>query len=259
MVKFIQTELGRIKVEKQGTTMPILKVSKVPEGLSFFSEPCVGGLNSPGWIWETVGMEQMLGIQRQEVSIFQRIIQSYKDTSKTKQMGEVPSYTMYTAKAITDEEKKYGNKITFFSHFTGDLQMIETEKYPVVYAKKGAFLCGIVGVRLSLHVIENIKVVKNSAIGNFMQEISGKGVYWLEAHGDIIHIDLYPNESVDARPGRFLAMTKGIKIELISVEDIKLKKQEGDFRLRFTAGTEEGRVWFQSMLPKDRELSNHLE
>jgi hypothetical protein len=144
-------------------------------------------------------------------------------------------------------------KITFTCHHdSGHILALDVEQYGAIIARKGSFLVMEYGVKIQKHVISNASLVNNSGL-DIMQRFSGKGTVFLEVRGDITEVFLHnknPNdggrpESILETPGRFAAMSAGVTMELVAVEDKVLRDAWGtDYLVKYTATAQDAYIWF---------------
>lgn len=193
-----------------------------------------------------------------------------KQTLDRKRIGE-RSYVLY--EALADDQK-----VTFRSCFPGTimcwnatplvtgeyyLRSGETAKsvsneedylrpHGTLLAVTGSFLVADLRVKAKVFHTGDVAVVKFSETKDSFQKFSGNGMVFLEVHGDLQEIPLYPNESVDVFPGYLLGFTEGMKLEMKSAGDVTLRNEENnDYVIRLTAGALGGFVYTHSVKPRD--------
>lgn len=262
--------MEKIRIVKTGSTQPFLTLSKVPKGVQLFTERNAVSIMSGDWKRELADLARINGQAPKNRTFLREILDGFSEGAKMRQMGEAPSYVLCTA----NEENQ---KISLRSHFPGDILILDIEETGPILTQRGAFLAAFMGVEMDLRVVEDVRVAKFAVTGEFLQYISPREkqhvgtldvpMYcFLEVHGDVMEIPLYPGETVKAMPGTFLCMTEGVKLEVESVDDLQLRDfEDNSYLMKFTApddGTLEeneiaGKVWFHSMIPK--ELSKILE
>ena len=145
----------------------------------------------------------------------------------------------------------------------GQLHEMNTSDFKKIYAQRGAFFAATKRMKISRFVVSDETFARYSQLGSVLQEITGPDDtrYWLEVHGDVYQIDLKPNTSIRVMPGSVLAMTEGIKAEIVPFNEklqndiIVLTKQQN--MIKFTAGNDGATVWFHSIVP--RELKKALD
>lgn len=278
----------RIKIE--GTTFPTLTLSKLREGQKFYSELNASIAKSPNIGRRLLKEDELRGIAAPVIptgiaGAWASAKQDWKATQKRKYAGESPSYVLYEAKEpsqTADGNEQIFPKVTLGSCFPGTIMQfnlgacmqaeLEPENHTVLkevyedgtfggelYAAKGSFLMAEMeqdsihtGVGMDIFHTGDVAIKKYSGTDDTFQHFSGNGRVWLEVHGDVMEMKLYPGESVQMAPGYFLAMTKGVKLEVIEAGDLALRTQEScDFWVEFTAGSEGGTVWCHTVLPRE--------
>ena len=192
-----------------------------------------------------------------------------KQTLDRKRIGE-RSYVLY--EALGEEQK-----VTFRSCFPGTImrwnaaplapgecyvcqgeiaKSVLSDDYNTPHgtlmAVRGSFLVADLIVSAKVYHTGNVQVVKLSETKDSFQKFSGNGNVFLEVHGDLQEIPLYPGESVDVFPGYLLGFTEGVTLEMKPAGDVTLRNEENnDYIIRLTAGPLGGYVFTHSVKPKD--------
>lgn len=139
-------------------------------------------------------------------------------------------------------DQVYDVTLSVFSHSE------EEYLHGTIIAVRGAFLAAEMSVRMDVYKTNNIRVTSASKTGGIFQHFSGSGTVFLEAHGDLIEIPLYPFESVDVWPGNLFAFTEGIDMKMHVSSDINLRGAENEKEvIRLTAPAHGGFVYVQSV------------
>lgn len=193
-----------------------------------------------------------------------------KQTMDRKRIGE-KSYVLY--EALEDRQK-----ITFRSCFpgtimawdatplaAGEMYVEDDEDAKSIFSKdeadrphgtlravKGSFLVANLKVKAKVYHTKDVQVVKLSETKDSFQEFSGNGMVFLEVHGDLLEIPLYPGEAVDVFPGYLLAFTEGVTLEMKAAGDVTLRNEENnDYLIQLTAGPQGGYVYTHSVKMRD--------
>ena len=193
-----------------------------------------------------------------------------KQTMDRKRIGE-RSYVLYEALAPDQ-------KVTFRSCFPGIIMrwnatpLADGERYVepgtdaksvyeeddmdrphgTLMAVRGSFLVADLRVKASVFHTGDPLIIKSSETGDAFQKFSGNGMVFLEVHGDLQEIPLYPGEAVDVVPGYLLGFTEGISLAMKQAGDITLRNEENnDYVIRLTAGDKGGYVYTHSVKPRD--------
>ena len=266
---------------------PTLTISKIPKDVKFYAERNTAIVSSPIADNGIKRRRLMLTeLQGEEYTIPHRatlIGQAYaqfkvgtKQTMDRKRIGE-RSYVLY--EAIRDEQK-----VSFRSCFPGTIlcwnasPMGENERYfyngqsgsnsvwntneefrpkGTLYAIRGSFLVAELTVQAKVYHQEgdsqrDVLVKRFSETDNSFQKFSGQGYVFLECHGDLREIPLYPGEQVDVWPGYLLGFTEGVTLQMKPAGDVTLRNEENnDYVIRLTAPEKGGYVYAQSMSMKD--------
>lgn len=214
---------GRVRVSGESSHRVI--ISKVKKGTRFFLETAEDGSptiairsasdsDNVHWDSSVVELDQISriskGMETPDVKLgfFAEMALSLHDTAKSKQIGERPSYLMLTAN-VDDA------KITIGSHVTGKIIILDASEMPML-VRKGGFLLGQEGIKIDSFTLtgENSQLYAQLLETKFLQEISGKGFYCLEIHGDCPDEPylLHPGEVFVVEPQRLVAMTKSVHI-----------------------------------------------
>ncbi len=115
-------------------------------------------------------------------------------------------------------------------------------------AINGAFLAGDIRVQNKAYHTGDSSIRDNSKTGDTFQRLEGNGLVFLEVHGDLGEIPLYPGESVDICPGYLLGFTEGIRLKMIDAGDRAVKAEDNqDSLIRCTAGAKGGYVYTHSV------------
>ncbi len=214
---------GRVRVSGESSHRVI--ISKVKKGTKLFLEtaedstPTVAirsadNSGSVHWDSDIVELEQIkriangLETSKNKMGFLAEMALSFHATATSRQIGEKPTYLMLTAN-VDDA------KITIGSHVTGKIIKLDAEEMPML-VRKGGFLLGQEGIIIDRFTLtgENSPLYSKLLGNSFLQEISGKGFYCLEIHGDCPDepYTLHPGEVFVVEPKRLVAMSKSVHI-----------------------------------------------
>ena len=200
---------------------------------------------------------------------FANFMAGTRQTLDRKRIGE-RSYVLY--EALED-----GQKATFRSCFPGtimawDATPLKDDETYLAYgdetksvesldadrphgtflAVRGSFLVAEINVSAKVFHTKDQLIIKNSETADAFQRFSGNGLVFLEVHGDLQEIPLYPGESVDVFPGYLLGFTEGVNLAMKPAGDMTLRNEENnDYVIRLTAGSKGGYVYTHSVKPRD--------
>lgn len=130
----------------------------------------------------------------------------------------------------------------------------DTKKRPhgILRAVQGSFLVAELKVSAEVYHTKKVLVVKFSETKDSFQEFSGNGMVFLEVHGNLQEIPLYPGESVDVFPGYLLGFTESVDPEMKPAGDVTLRNEENnDYVIRLRADDRGGFVYTHSVKVKD--------
>lgn len=207
--------------------------------------------------------------------IFAQSKASVKQTHARQRVGE-RTYVLFQAKA--DDQK-----ITFRTSFPGTilkwrvdpLEKGEKYLYPeyVGYsvdnrsvnneddenrphgnfiATAGSFLAAQTSVKTREFHTGQVEIARFSETGDSFQKFTGHGYVFMEVHGDLQEIPLYPGESVEVWPGHLLGFTASVALEMVSAGDLTLRNEENnDYVIRLTANGKGGYVYVHGVRDKD--------
>ena len=87
--------------------------------------------------------------------------------------------------------------------------------------QKGAFLCAEESITLSVALTKKISAGLFGGEGFILQDISGKGMVFLEIDGNKAEKDLAPGEVLKVDTGNVVAFEKSVKYEIETVKGLK--------------------------------------
>src|SRR5581483_1034586 len=108
------------------------------------------------------------------------------------------------------------------------------------------FMCCEPGVELNIHMQQKLGAGVFGGAGFILQRLSGEGLAFVEAHGDVVEVNLEPGDELRVHPGHVALFDSSMSLELTTVPGIKNKIFGGDglFLARLRGP---GHVWLQSI------------
>ena len=124
-----------------------------------------------------------------------------------------------------------------------------------ILAERNAFLCGIGNVDLSIAFTKRFGAGLFGGEGFILQKLTGNGLVFLHAGGNLIEFDLQPGETMRVDTGCIVSMADTVSYDIQFVGGVKSALFGGE-GLFFAQLRGPGRVWLQS-LPLSR-LANRI-
>ena len=185
-----------MRYEVLGDTMPAVEVGFDVAGESMYTQS--GGM---AWMSEGVAMDSNMrgGLGKSIGRMFS---------------GE--SLFMATYKA-----EKPGAMIAFASTVAGEVLPIDVGSTGGMICQKGAFLCAQESVTLSVALTKKLSAGLFGGEGFILQDISGKGMVFLEIDGNKVEKNLAPGEVIKVDTGNVVAFEKSVKYEIETVKGLK--------------------------------------
>lgn len=181
---------------------------------------------SGGMIWQSDGIEMTTNTKGGGLKSLGRLL-----------AGESIFMANYTAKMD-------GSTIAFGSTVSGKIVPVNVSNTEMI-CQKGAFLCAENGVKLEITFTKRLGAGLFGGEGFVLQKISGSGMAFLEADGDVVEKVLAPGESIKVDTGNVVAFESSVKYDIETVKGLKnvLLGGEGLFLTRLTGP---GRVVLQT-------------
>lgn len=185
-----------MRYEVLGDTMPAVEVVFDQAGESMYTQS--GGM---AWMREGVAMDSNMrgGLGKSIGRMFS---------------GE--SLFMATYKA-----ERPGAMIAFASTVAGEVLPIDVGATGGMICQKGAFLCAQESVTLSVALTKKLSAGLFGGEGFILQDITGKGMVFLEIDGNKVEKNLGPGEVIKVDTGNVVAFEKSIKYEIETVKGLK--------------------------------------
>lgn len=185
-----------MRYEILGDTMPAVEVVFDQAGESMYTQS--GGM---AWMSEGVSMDSNMrgGFGKSIGRMFS---------------GE--SLFMATYKA-----ERPGAMIAFASTVAGEVLPIDVGATGGMICQKGAFLCAQESVTLSVALTKKLSTGLFGGEGFILQDITGKGMVFLEIDGNKVEKNLGPGEVIKVDTGSVVAFEKTVKYEIETVKGLK--------------------------------------
>lgn len=136
--------------------------------------------------------------------------------------------------------------ITFGSSFPGKIVAVEIQPGRNFIVQKSAFLAAEKGVELSIHFNKKVGAGFFGGEGFIMQNLSGRGIAFVEIDGDLVEYELAAGEKMIVDTGNVAGFDSTVSIDIQTVSGVKnvIFGGEGLFN---TVLTGPGRIWLQTM------------
>ena len=99
--------------------------------------------------------------------------------------------------------------------------MLHKEDWRGMICQKGAFLCAQESVTLSVALTKKLSAGLFGGEGFILQDITGKGMVFLEIDGNKVEKNLGPGEVIKVDTGNVVAFEKTVKYEIETVKGLK--------------------------------------
>lgn len=121
----------------------------------------------------------------------------------------------------TYKAERPGAMIAFASTVAGEVLPIDVGATGGMICQKGAFLCAQESVTLSVALTKKLSAGLFGGEGFILQDITGKGMVFLEIDGNKVEKNLGPGEVIKVDTGNVVAFEKSIKYEIETVKGLK--------------------------------------
>lgn len=121
----------------------------------------------------------------------------------------------------TYKAERPGAMIAFASTVAGEVLPIDIGACGGMICQKGAFLCAEETVNLSVALTKKLSAGFFGGEGFILQDISGRGMVFLEIDGNKVEKQLAPGEVIKVDTGNVVAFEKSVKYEVETVKGIK--------------------------------------
>ncbi len=136
---------------------------------------------------------------------------------------------------VTYSAEKSNAEIAFSSTVPGSIVMIDVEKTPYT-VQKGAFLVAQSSVDINTVFNKRLGTGFFGGEGFIMQNVSGRGLCFLEVDGDVVNKELAPGEVLKVDTGNVVAFEDTVKYDIETIKGFgnMLFGGEGLFLARLT-------------------------
>lgn len=136
--------------------------------------------------------------------------------------------------------------VTFAAKAPGEIRPVEVGPGTEWVVHRHGFVCCEPGVELNIHMQQSLGAGIFGGAGFILQRLSGQGLAFVEAHGDVVEIDLTGDDELRVHPGHVALFDAAVQLELTTVPGIRNKLFGGDglFLARLRGP---GKVWLQSI------------
>lgn len=185
-----------MRYEVLGDTMPAVEVFFDAAGETMYTQS--GGM---AWMTEGISMDSNMkgGLGKSIGRMFS---------------GE--SLFMATYKA-----ERPGTMIAFASTVAGEILPVDVGATGGMICQKGSFLCAEESVTLSVALTKKLSAGLFDGEGFILQDISGRGMVFLEIDGNKVEKQLAPGEVIKVDTGNVVAFEKSVKYEIETVKGLK--------------------------------------
>lgn len=121
----------------------------------------------------------------------------------------------------TYKAERPGAMIAFASTVAGEVLPVNVGASGGMICQKGAFLCAEETVNLSVALTKKMSAGFFGGEGFILQDISGKGMVFLEIDGNKVEKQLAPGEVIKVDTGNVVAFEKSVKYEVETVKGLK--------------------------------------
>lgn len=179
-----------------GNTMPVVEVMFDAPGESMYTQ-------SGGMAWMTEGIKMDTNTKGGLLKGVGRMF-----------AGESLFMATYTA-------EQAGARIAFASTVAGEVLPINIGETGGFICQKGAFLCAEPTVDLSVAFTKRFSSGFFGGEGFILQDITGKGMVFLEIDGDKVIKELAPGEVIKVDTGNVVGFEKTVTYEIETVKGLK--------------------------------------
>ncbi|HLK46299.1 MAG TPA: TIGR00266 family protein [Acidimicrobiales bacterium] len=136
--------------------------------------------------------------------------------------------------------------VTFAAKAPGEIREVVLGDGREYVVHRHGFVCCEPGVDLNIHLQQKLGAGIFGGAGFVLQRLSGRGVAFVEMHGDVVELDLSADDRLRVHPGHVALFDAAVTLELTTVPGIRNKLFGGD-GLFLAQLRGPGRVWLQSI------------
>ena len=136
--------------------------------------------------------------------------------------------------------------LAFAAKLPGQILPLEVAPGYGYMVHRHGFMCATPGVQFSIGFQQRLGAGIFGGTGFRMQRLAGQGHAWVELHGEVVHYDLQPGNTLRVHPGHVALFEDTVDFNVTTMPGIRnaLFGGEGLFLATLTGP---GRVWLQSM------------
>ena len=208
-----------------GTTMPVLELMLQP------NEQVFAESGELAWISMSIGLQTGTAVGGQQgglMAVLGRAI-----------AGATIFMTEYTALGGV-------GMVSFCAKLPGQILPLQLESGRSYLVHRHGFMCGVSGVQLGVGFQQRLGAGIFGGTGFRMQRLSGQGAAWVELHGEVVHYDLQPGNTLRVHPGHVALFEDTVDFNVTTMPGIRNALFGGDGLFLATL-TGPGKVWLQSM------------
>jgi uncharacterized protein (TIGR00266 family) len=136
--------------------------------------------------------------------------------------------------------------VSFCAKLPGQIMPLEIQPNRGYLVHRHGFMCGTPGVQLGVGFQQRLGAGIFGGTGFRMQRLSGQGKAWVELHGEVVHYELQPGNTLRVHPGHVAMFEESVDFNVTTMPGIRNALFGGDGLFLATL-TGPGRIWLQSM------------
>jgi len=214
-----------MRYEIKGDTTPILEVDLAP------GDEVIAESGELAWMRGPVQLKTGKGIGQTKGG--------FMGAAKRALAGGTFFMTSYTV-------AEGSGAVTFAAKAPGEIREVQLGDGREYVVHRHGFICCEPGVELNVHMQQKLGAGIFGGAGFILQRLSGRGVAFVEMHGDVVECDLAAGDLLRVHPGHVALFETAVSLELTTVPGIRNKLFGGD-GLFLAALRGPGKVWLQSI------------
>ena len=136
--------------------------------------------------------------------------------------------------------------VAFCAKLPGQILPLQVEPGRGYLVHRHGFMCGTPGVQLGVGYQQRLGAGIFGGTGFRMQRVSGRGSAWVELHGEVVHYELQPGNTLRVHPGHVALFEESVDFNVTTMPGIRNALFGGDGLFLATL-TGPGHIWLQSM------------
>jgi uncharacterized protein (TIGR00266 family) len=136
--------------------------------------------------------------------------------------------------------------VAFCAKLPGQILPLQLEPGRGYLVHRHGFMCGTPGVQLGVGFQQRLGAGIFGGTGFRMQRVSGSGSAWVELHGEVVHYELQPGNTLRVHPGHVALLEESVDFNVTTMPGIRNALFGGDGLFLATL-TGPGHIWLQSM------------